>query len=85
MYFKAYLSSVTNAFSFCFDRIVGDTMVGHGHEINIYTFSVRNGGGGVATENWWISSAKPNERAMITMASIGHHEIEGRVNCGGFL
>ena len=84
MYFKAYPSSVMNAFSFCFDR-----MVVRGREINIYiyiyTLSVSNGGGGVATENWWSSGAKPNERAMITMASIGHHEIEGRVDCGGFV
>ena len=51
----------------------------------VYTLSVTNGGGGVAAENWWSSGAKLNERAMITMASIGHHEIEGGVDCGGFL
>ena len=53
--------------------------------IYIYTLSVTNGGGGVAAKNWWSSGAKPNERAMITMASIGHHEIEGRVDSGGFV
>ena len=74
-----------NAFSFCFDRMVGDTMVGCGCEIYIYTLSVTNGGGGGASENWWSLGAKPNERAMITMASAGNHEIEGRVNCGGFV
>jgi len=49
----------------------------------IYTLSVTNGGGGGAAENWWSSGAKLNERAMITMASAGHHEIEGMVDCGG--
>ena len=53
--------------------------------IYIYTLSVTNGGGGGAAKNWWISSAKLNERAMITMASAGHHEIEGMVDGGGFV